>query len=123
MNSTKPVLKTFFYPLAFGGRSPLLDSIESASLNHSSLIFLGDKELPGAPLNKVDCPCNEKIKLIAPNYEKKTSRNLSQLLSPLVVLPQLGAASYKTGFTTTTLLRMQSSLFALVITLSDGKEL
>ena len=64
MNSTSPIFKTFFYLLAFGGRSPLLDSIESASLNHSSLIFLGDKELPGAPLNKVDCPYNEK-KLLA----------------------------------------------------------
>ena len=111
MNSTSPIFKTFFYLLAFGGRSPLLDSIESASSNYSSLIF-SDKELPGTSLNKVDCPAM-----------KKTPRNLSQLLSPLVVLPQLGAASYKTGFTTTTLLRTQSSLFALVITLSDGKEL
>ena len=101
MNSTSPIskalsrhelykasFKDILYQLAFGGRSPLLDSIESASLNHSSLIFLGDKELPGAPLNKVDCPCNEKIELIAPMMKKKVNcpyeKNFSQPLPALI---------------------------------------
>ena len=83
MNSTSPIskalsrhelykasFKDILFPLAFGGRSPLLDSIESASSNYSPRIFLGDEELPGTPLNKVDCPYNEKIKFIAPIMKK-----------------------------------------------------
>ena len=87
MNSTKPVLKTFFYPLAFGGRSPLLDSIESASSNYSSLIFLGDKELPDTPIDKVDCPYENKElpgtplnKVDCPYNEKNSSQPLPALI-------------------------------------------
>ena len=54
MNPTSPIFKTFFQPLAFGGRSVRQFKL---FLPH----ILVDKKLPGTPLNKVDCS----------NYEKR----------------------------------------------------